>query len=272
MSNFNARRLLAAGVVTAGLVLGPLSAAEAHVTVRSDTTVTGTYAELTFKVPNEEATATTTKVVVTLPDKTPLVDVSVRPTPGWTVTVTDAKLPAPVVVGGTTVTSAPHQVTWTAAGDAAIAPGQYQTFAISGGPLPAPGVLMFPADQTYSDGTVVSWSEPTVAGQAEPEHPAPTVTVVAAGADSTASTGSSTGMPMPLSTTTSPGTSTGSAKSAPMVAEPVVAPAASSSDAVARWLAGAALVVAVAALALLLVRRRSIGPTGLGKGDGPGKA
>ncbi|MEO8827188.1 DUF1775 domain-containing protein [Lapillicoccus sp.] len=53
--------------------------------------------------------------------------------------------------------TAPHQVTWTATGDAAIAPGEYQTFAISGGRLPAPGVLVFPADQTYSDGTVVSW-------------------------------------------------------------------------------------------------------------------
>ncbi|MDQ2710537.1 MAG: YcnI family protein [Actinomycetota bacterium] len=233
MSSSLSRRLLAAGVVTAGLVLVPLSAADAHVTVRSDTAVTGRYAELTFKVPNEEATATTTKVVVTLPDKTPLVDVSVRPTPGWTVTVTDAKLATPVVVEGTTLTTAPHQVTWTATGDAAIAPGQYQTFAISGGPLPAPGVLMFPADQTYSDGMVVSWSEPTVSGQPEPEHPAPTVTVVA---------------------------------------EPVIELAASSSDAVARWLAGAALVVAAAALGLLLVRRGSGAPAGPGNDQGPGKS
>ncbi len=252
MSKFTTRRLLAAGLVTAGLVLVPLSAAEAHVTVHGDTNVTGKYAELTFHVPNEKDAATTTKIVVTLPDKTPLVDVSVRPTPGWTVTVTDAKLATPVVVEGTTLTSAPHQVTWTATGDAAIAPGQYETFSISGGPLPAPGVLMFPADQTYSDGTVVSWSEPTVAGQTEPEHPAPTVTVVAAGADSS--------------------TSTGSAASAPVVAVPVVEPAVSSSDAVARWLAGAALVVAVAALALLLVRHGSGAPTGPGHGKGPGKA
>lgn len=37
MSSSLSRRLLAAGVVTAGLVLVPLSAADAHVTVRSDT-------------------------------------------------------------------------------------------------------------------------------------------------------------------------------------------------------------------------------------------
>jgi uncharacterized protein YcnI len=252
MSNSIARRLLAAGVVTAGLVLVSSSAAEAHVTVGSDTTVTGKYAELTFKVPNEKPDAKTTKVVVTLPDKTPLVNVSARPTSGWTVTVTNATLPAPVVVRGTTVTSAPHQVTWTATGDAAIAPGQYQTFAISGGPLPAPGVLMFPADQTYSDGTVVSWSEPTVAGQPEPKHPAPTVTVVAAGADS--------------------GASTGSATAAPVVAQPVIATAGAFSDAVARWLAGAALAVAIAALGLLLVRRGSGTPTSRGNGHGLGKA
>lgn len=32
---------------------------------------------------------------------------------------------------------------------------------------------MFPATQTYSDGEVVEWAEPTVAGEEEPEFPAP---------------------------------------------------------------------------------------------------
>lgn len=32
---------------------------------------------------------------------------------------------------------------------------------------------MLPAAQAYSDGTMVKWDEPEVAGQPEPKHPAP---------------------------------------------------------------------------------------------------
>ena len=40
---------------------------------------------------------------------------------------------------------------------------------------------MFTATQTYSDGEVVSWSDPTMEGQDEPEHPAPVLSLAAAG-------------------------------------------------------------------------------------------
>ena len=46
--------------------------------------------------------------------------------------------------------------------------------AVFGGPLPKNvNQLVFKASQTYSDGDVVQWIEPTVKGGAEPEHPAP---------------------------------------------------------------------------------------------------
>jgi hypothetical protein len=35
--------------------------------------------------------------------------------------------------------------------------------------------------QTYSDGTIVRWIDDTAAGQPEPEHPAPVLTLTAAG-------------------------------------------------------------------------------------------
>jgi hypothetical protein len=45
---------------------------------------------------------------------------------------------------------------------------------VRGGPLPKNvNQLEFKASQTYSDGEVVQWIEPTVKGGAEPEHPAP---------------------------------------------------------------------------------------------------
>lgn len=41
--------------------------------------------------------------------------------------------------------------------------------------------LEFRAVQTYGDGQVVSWIEPTVEGQEEPQFPAPTLALVDAG-------------------------------------------------------------------------------------------
>src|SRR6185503_10579046 len=40
--------------------------------------------------------------------------------------------------------------------------------------------VSFPAFQRYSDGKVVSWIEPKVAGAAEPEHPAPVLDLLPA--------------------------------------------------------------------------------------------
>ena len=219
-----ARALLVAGAAAA-VSLVPALAAQAHVTVHPDTTAAGAFAELTFRVPNESASAGTVTVAVSLPTQQPLVDVSVRPVPGWTATVTTAKLPAPVELEGATVTEAPSTVTWSADAGNRIGPGEYQDFAISAGPLPASGEVTMPARQTYSDGTVVDWSEPMADGAAEPEHPAPTFTVTAAGAGDAGN-------------------------------GPASAPA---QDGLARWLGGAALVVAViaAAAAALGLRRRA---------------
>lgn len=156
--------------------------ASAHVRVEPDSTVAGSYAALTFRVPNESDTASTTEVVVTLPQDQPLRHVSVRPVPGWRATVAEADLPEPITLDGSTLTKAARTVTWTATGDQAIAPGQYQEFAVSAGPLPSPGTVVLPVAQTYSDGEVVEWNEPTPASGEEPEHPAPTLTVGAAAA------------------------------------------------------------------------------------------
>jgi hypothetical protein len=61
-----------------------------------------------------------------------------------------------------------------------IRPGEFQEFALSGGPFPEAESLVFPAVQGYSDGSEAAWIEPTVAGQEEPERPAPVLTLAAA--------------------------------------------------------------------------------------------
>ncbi len=62
-----------------------------------------------------------------------------------------------------------------------IKPGEFDEFRLSAGPLPKVDSLSFRAIQTYSDGTVVKWIETAAQGStAEPEHPAPTITLAPA--------------------------------------------------------------------------------------------
>lgn len=172
--------LLTAGTVaTMSVALLPATA-EAHVRVISDNANSGGYSALTFRVPNESSTAGTVKVTVDLPTDHPFLSVSTKPVPGWTTTTKKSKLPEPVDSHGTTVTEAISSVTWSADKGNRIEPGEYQEFSISVGPLPDPGTVLLPATQTYSDGEVVVWDQPTPASGDEPEHPAPQLEVVAA--------------------------------------------------------------------------------------------
>lgn len=174
-------RALAILICALLLSLVPISAASAHVRVIPESTASGGFSVLTFRVPTESDTASTVKLVIQLPQDTPLMWVSSKPVPGWTAVSHEETLPTPVVIEGTTLTTAVRTITWTADNPAAgIAPGQYQEFSISVGPLPAPGTFVIPATQTYSDGSVVGWDEPTPASGEEPEHPAPEFTITAA--------------------------------------------------------------------------------------------
>ena len=120
------------------------------------------------------------KLEVQLPKGTPFLYVSSKPIPGWTVKMTEAPLPEPVESEGTKITKAISTVTWTASEAAAVKPGEYQDFSISAGPLPKPGTIELPAIQTYSDGEVVRWNQPTPASGEEPEYPTPTFVITAA--------------------------------------------------------------------------------------------
>jgi uncharacterized protein len=60
---------------------------------------------------------------------------------------------------------------------------------VSLGPLPTTvSTLEFKAVQTYSDGQEVAWIQDATPGGAEPDHPAPTLTLTAAGAPGGAAT------------------------------------------------------------------------------------
>jgi uncharacterized protein YcnI len=161
---------LAAG---ATLALAAPLAASAHVTLDVNTAKAGSFSLITFKVPNESATAGTTKVELTLPSDTPFAYVSYVPVPGWTTELTTTALDTPVEAEGGTITDAVTTVTWTADAGSEIAAGQLQLFPLSVGPVPDTGSVALPVEQTYSDGSVVNWSD-TEEGA---EHPAPVLYV-----------------------------------------------------------------------------------------------
>ncbi|HWD77230.1 MAG TPA: YcnI family protein [Kribbella sp.] len=212
--------LRAAAIAAASVlvVVGAAGSASAHVTVSSPDAKPGGYGKLVFRVPTESDNTSTTKVVVSLPKDHPFAHVGAQVKDGWKVEKKEAKLPAPVTVGDVTLTKAITTVTWTATAGG-VPPNDFDEFALSVGKLPD-GVdsLSFPTEQTYSDGEVVKWADVAKDGADEPEHPAPTLM---------------------LTTAVTP-----------------VAATTSTSDTLARWLAGGGLLVGLLGLAFGLRPRR----------------
>lgn len=169
-------------LAVAWLVLaGPASA---HVTVSAPgATAGGSDQVITFRVPNESATAATTELQVKFPTDTPIASVLPQPHPGWTVTTTTVKLAKPIVTDDGDITDAVSTITWKADSKAdGIPVGQFDQFPVIAGQLPDTSSLTFPAIQTYSDGSVVNWVEVAAPGSTqEPDHPAPVLTLAAAG-------------------------------------------------------------------------------------------
>jgi uncharacterized protein YcnI len=173
--------LIAVSATTAAVLAAGVGTASAHVRVSSTDAAPGGYGEMTFRVPNESDTASTVSLRVQIPSDTPLASVSIKPVPGWTATTTTGPVDPPVEVHGSQVSEAVTEITWTADPGAGIAPGQYQTFSISAGPIPEVDQLVFPTVQTYDDGMEQAWIEPTVEGQEEPESPAPLLALTGEG-------------------------------------------------------------------------------------------
>ena len=167
--------LTLAGALAAAATIGFAAPAFAHVQVSGTDATQGGSGFLTFHVPTESDTASTTDVVVTLPDDQPIISVSTQPKPGWTATFTKKKLATPQKDDdGNVITDYVSTIEWKADNpQAAIPPNQFDTFNISAGPLPKEAMIYLPTTQTYSDGKVVNWNEKAPMGQPEPDHPAP---------------------------------------------------------------------------------------------------
>lgn len=167
------RRIIAAAGAVAALAAPAV--AQAHVTLQPKQAPAGGFARLDVRVPSEEPTAPTRKIVVQMP--VGFADASYEPVPGWRIVVAKRKLAEPVKTDdGDTLTEELSTITFTATGEG-IGPGQFQDFGLSLGipDKPAGTKLTFKALQTYAGGKVVRWI-----GAPDSEHPAPQVTLVAA--------------------------------------------------------------------------------------------
>ncbi|HEY7271365.1 MAG TPA: YcnI family protein [Actinoplanes sp.] len=188
------RRAAVVAATAGALLLAVAAPAAAHVTVNPNSATQGGFTKVSFRVPNEMDSANTTKLEVNLPTDTPVAFVSLKPVTGWTATTEKTTLKTPIKAEGGEITEAISKITWTAQGDAAIKPGQFQEFDVSLGPLPEADQMIFKALQTYSDGTVVRWIDEPAAGT-EPEHPAPVLKLTPAAATGTAPAGAPAAAP-----------------------------------------------------------------------------
>jgi uncharacterized protein YcnI len=218
------RRTAIVSAAAAGAVLLFAGPALAHITVTPDSVPAGSSADLTFHVPNEESKADTVKVDVQIPTNHPIAQLLVQPLPGWTFKVKTVKLAKPIVTDDGSFSSAVSEVIWSGG---KILPGQFQNFQISADPMPTGEIqVTFKAIQTYSNGDVVRWIDLPQPGQAEPEHPAPIISL----------------------TTTTASASTAHTSAAP--------PTASGTDGLSRALGVAGLLVGLLACLLALVVAR----------------
>ena len=164
--------------------------ASAHVTVNPRSAEQGGYTKVAFRVPNERDTASTTALEINFPTDHPIASVSTRTVAGWTSTVQKTRLAQPITTeGGEQVTETVSKIAWTGG---KIAPGTFEEFDVSLGPLPTnTDQLVFKALQTYDNGEVVRWIDTPVPGATEPEHPAPVLKLTPASTSvTTASTSS----------------------------------------------------------------------------------
>ena len=238
--------VLAGGFLAAGLVFA--GSASAHVKVSGVDAVQGGSGVITFRVPSESDTASTTGLLITFPAATPFTSVDVQPKAGWTAKVTTKPLPKPLTDDdGNAITDYVAEVDFTATGSgsgAGIPPGQFDMFNLSVGPFPKVPSMAFAALQTYSDGSTVNWDEKSANG-AEPDHPAP-VLQLAAAAGAQPATASQPGASQAGTAQTAAGSASGDSPSWPGITGLI--------------LGAAALVVAVAALITVRSRGRAAPP------------
>ncbi|HWF33616.1 MAG TPA: YcnI family protein [Solirubrobacteraceae bacterium] len=154
------------------------ASALAHISIHPNTVPAGAFATLDVRVPGEQQGAHVTKVDVLFPAG--FTDVDYEAVPGWSVKVIERKLATALHSGGETIESEIAQLQWTWTGPLGeVRDGQFIQLPLS---VAIPGdasgkALEFRTVQSYSDGHVVRWIDPSL----DAEHPSPRIDVTAKG-------------------------------------------------------------------------------------------
>lgn len=171
----NANKL--ALLVALGALAVP-AAAEAHISLHPNTVPAGAFATLDVRVPGEQEGAFVKKVDVLFPAG--FIGVDYENVAGWSAKVIESKLAKPIQSDDGAVDSEVSQIVWTWTGPLGkVGNGQFVDFPLSAAvPDDAAGkALEFRTVQTYSNGQVIHWIDPSL----QAEHPSPRINVTAKG-------------------------------------------------------------------------------------------
>src|ERR1700759_2196243 len=154
------------------------ASAQAHISLHPNTIPAGAFATLDVRVPGEAEGAYIKKVDVLFPRG--FTGVDYENVAGWSVRVIESKLAKPIQSDDGPIDTQVSQIIWTWTGPLGkVNNGQFIDFPLSLAiPQSAEGKpLEFRTVQTYSNGEVVHWIEPSLDG----DHPSPRINVTAKG-------------------------------------------------------------------------------------------
>ncbi|CAN5634181.1 hypothetical protein BH10ACT3_BH10ACT3_12030 [soil metagenome] len=170
------RRVASAVLVASAGTLLWCGTASAHITPQDPDAPSGAYFTTAFKVAHGCDGSPTTRIEIKMAEG--VTSVKPQPVAGWTLSTTMRELDPPIDNHGTAITESVDTVVWEGG---SLPDDQLQMFWVSMKlPEGEPGTaLAFPVVQTCAEGST-DWIDPVVEGQAEPEHPAPSVTLTSA--------------------------------------------------------------------------------------------
>lgn len=166
-----------AGIATVTAMILPVQA-QAHISLHPNTIPAGVLATVYVRVPGEQAGAYVKKVDMLFPAG--FTSAEYENVPGWSVKITNQRLATPIQTDSGLVDEEVSQVIWTWTGPLGrVGDNQFVELPLSFAiPDDLTGhALKFKMVQTYSNGQVVHWIEPSL----DAEHPAPTVDITAKG-------------------------------------------------------------------------------------------
>jgi uncharacterized protein YcnI len=164
-------------LTAAGALVAPAAAA-AHISLHPNTIPAGAFATLNVRVPGEQEGAHVTKVDMLFPPG--FTTVAYENVPGWSVKVLNQRVSPPIQTHEGPVSEEISQVIWSWSGPLGMVNNnQFVQFPLSVA-IPdnlAGQALQFKTLQSYTNGQVVHWIDPSLSA----EHPAPRINVTAKG-------------------------------------------------------------------------------------------